>query len=361
MADPLVLIDPETSKRNIPCHSAPCVKLPNVKRPVTPGPNSWAQSEEHEKVSANIHRMQPTNRNMYEDKASLEVSPEISNNTTLRPRRQIQPAIPLVNLLPPNQKNRAITDPGPFRSLTSTRKPSVTQLKKKERIFEFSSSKVDLSGGSDLPLSNIPPKALALLGVQQEVEHTLSPAANQDQTLIEIQQSPKRAAVSPSKPARQAKSDPVATRRPSNHRIEESSVANVVTPVNLQTPQRRQERDGLSVNLAESQCFKLENSSGSLRPPVIAGYGNVGKQHGVVRQQVLHPSESFRGIIETVSPTHTEACNTLDFERKVTPTKIVQREPSGEFLRPTIYSPTAYTGSWEHDPAAVGAYLLKVL
>ena len=362
MAVPPVSVNLETLKSQMSGHAAPRVKLPDVKKPVTPGPNSWAQSKEHDKVSAkDTQQLQPTNRDRYENKVLPEISPETSNDSTLQPRRHIQPAIPLINTLPLNQKNRAVTDPGEVRSLLGSRKPSYSQLKKKGKIFEFSSSKLDLSGGSELPRSNVPPKALALLGVRQEVTPTLSPAASQDQTPIELRHSPQSVAGSPPRPARQVKSDPASTRLPSNDRKAESSYTDIGTPVGQQNPSGRWQRDELSTNLAESQRIQKENGSGTLRPPVVAAYGNVGKQFGVIQQQVLRPSESFRGIIETASPSHTEDRNTSDFEQHITPTKSVQREPSGEMLRPTVYSPNAYNCVWGYDPAVVSAHLLEVL
>ena len=356
MAVPPIPIDLDTSIRKGASHPAPRVKLPELKQPVIPGSNSWAQSEEHQRVSAkDTQELQPTNRDRFENTTLPETSTEVSKDTILQQRRPIQPAIPLFNTIPPNHKNRAVTDPVPIRSVLGTRKPSISQLKKKGKLFEFSSSNLDLSDGSDLPHSNVPPKALALLGVRQGEASGLSHAASRNQIPVEPQYFPKRAAVSPPKPARQIKSDPAPARLPSNDRETESSTANVGASSSLPNPSERREQKDLVINFAESQRAEAENSNGSLRPPPIAAYGSVGKQFGVVQHQTLHPSESFRGIIETASPAHTEDRNASDFEQQMTPSKSVQREPSGEILRPTVYSSSGYNGVWEHDPAVVGA------
>ena len=228
----------------------------------------------------------------------------------------------------------------------STRKPSVTQLKKRGKIFEFSTlstSKVDLSSESSLPSSNIPPKALQLLGVRQEDTSNQQTSKFRSQTTSKV----------PDFHDGPTSDVLVATpRSPSMRQVEPSTAG---TSISGQSPLLPLPP---VLNLQDSDVAKLypvpqESRMTHLQLPTIAASGNDGKQPGAVRQQLLHPSKSFQAIIETATPTSPEDKGASRLEPQMTPTKVLQHEPSGELLRPITYSPNSYNGVWEFDPAVV--------
>ncbi len=350
MAVPPVFVRVGTPTPDTMAPPAPRVKLPDMRRPITPAPNSWAEAEKLENLTAKpVHELQPTNRDRYENNPSTELSKSTSHHVNLQQRRHVQPAIPLIKTSSA-PKHRAVTDPIQHRALLSTKKPSVSQLKKKGKIFEFSSSRVDLSNESRLPSSNVPPKALQLLGVRQEEtfgqqtsnvriqtpvqDHRLQDGlAGEDQVSAGISLGMDQAGLS--------------TTGPSTSVNEQSSLQQlpvVDIPVS---------------NVAKTYPIPQESNKTNLQLPNAAS-SHEGKQFGVVRQQILHPSKSFQAIIETASPISTEEHGGFKVEPQRTPTKGLQHEPSGEVLRPTVYSPNSYNGVWEFDPAVVSKHIFNL-
>ena len=336
-------------------NSAPRVKLPDVIpcKLVVPGPNSWAQSKELENARPkDTVRTQPTNRDRYEDKPLPKLSLENSHESALQSKSYILPAVPLINTLPQGQKSRAVTDPIQIRSLLTSRKPSISQLKKKGKIFEFASSKLDLTEATDLPHPNVAPKALELLGVQQESTPTQQTAPSQAQTPVPVHSSADNAITRSPILALQVQFDPAPTRRSSSERKDESFIAKASKTASQHSLREQTQSDSLGGDIVEPKRLQAEIINGNLRPSKVPVYGNVGKQYGVVQQQGLHPSGSFHGIIEIASPARTEE-HGPEHQELISPTKDAQPEPSGEILRPTIYAPRDYSGVWENDPAVV--------
>lgn len=357
MAIHSVSADLENPNCEMAGHEVPRVKFPDTtsSNSVIPGPNSWAQREEHrEGVSQDI---QPTNRDRYENKPLPEISSETFRDSVMEQRGYIEPAIPLLSTLPRSHKHRAVTDPVQVRALLAARKPSVSHLKKKGKIFEFSSSKVDVSSGSELPHPNIPPKALELLGVEQKLTTTPLPVPSQTRTPASIRHSADDGTASPPKLVRQALSDQAATRVSSSELEAKTTFTGASKTAGKQSLNEQVRPNSASVDFARPSHIQQDNSKEIPRPPKVAPYANAGKQCGVIQQQVFHPSGSFHGVIETVSPAHTEERDVTNFDQYSTPTRCLQHEPSGEILRPAIYSPNFYNGVWENDPAVVGAYL----
>ena len=328
---------------------APRVKLPDVvaRRPGTPGPNSWAQSKTHEAISSSVPKKdQPTNRDKYENKPMPKLPSEHTQDSISQKNTYIQPAVPLINTLPPSQKNRAVTDPVQTRAFLNGRKPSVSQLRRK-----FSSSKLNvlkLDEQVEVPYADVPEKAQSLLGLGLQravtpgnpISRTQSPDG-QAQTLRKVK------AIPPPLNIQLAKADPVKTARQSGEsdtrpggKETETSSDTLVMNQNLHSSN-------------SSWNGGLERSSEGLKPPKVATYGNVGKV-GIVQQGSLHSSGSFQGIIENASSSGMSAVHQENCHPVPPPQREAPHPPTGgAALQPNIYSPSTYGGVWENDPAVV--------
>ena len=227
----------------------------------------------------------------------------------------------------------------------------MSQLKKRGKIFEFTSSKLDLSSDSTFSNSTVPPKALQLLGVQQEEAIGQQLPNSRSQTPLPAQRFP----------SGRANEVPVSARPSPSLQQADLSAAVAGIPINEQvsspqTPELEVQR----CDIAKAYPVLQESAKPNLQPPNIAIFGVEGKQFGAIRQQILHPSKSFQAIIETASPTSPETHGIPRLEQHVTPTKRLQHEPSGEVLHPAVYSPDNYNGVWENDPAVVSNYMCNL-
>lgn len=355
MGVPSITIEVDLPPNGTSSNPAPKVKLPDVKtrKPIVSESNSWAHSKElHRAPPRDTARTQPTNRDRYEDNPSIKVSMGDRQELLLPSKTYIQPAVPLINTTTPGSKSRAVTDPVQFRSLLTSRKPSVSQLKKKGKVFEFASSKLDLTDGVDLPHPNIAPKALLLLGVQQGSTQVLKSAPSQTQIPVPICASANDAVVPSSSFLNQVQSETIPTQyspsEPDGYGSSTEAKKSATQYSLLEQPRS----GGRDSDVEDLQRPQHATSNGNLHPPKVPVYGNVGKQHRIVEPHELHPSSSFHGIIETASPPHVGE-NDTEHQRHTTPTKGVQREPSGEMLRPTVYASGGYGTLWENDPATV--------
>ena len=300
--------------------------------------NSWAQPKEPPRgPPRDTSETLPTNRDKYEANPSIQRSLGDLQIPPLPPKVYVQPAIPLVNRRPLASKNRAVTDPVQFRSLLTNRKPSVSHLKKKGKIFEFGSSKVDLTNSTDLPHHNIAPKALLLLGVQTESTPSRTSAD------VGVGPSPKAFGQSQSK-LKLAQELPL---EPEHH-----GTARAGTPAKELGPRAQTHAEVSGGDTLMLHGLQHAKSNGHLRPPKVPIYGNVGKQHNIVEQHGIHSSGSFHGIIETASPLRM-GNDYLERRQEGTPTKTVEGKASGEFLRPTVYSPGHNSSEWGDRHAVV--------
>lgn len=348
---PVDLDDPANAVLNNP---APKVKLPDVivRKSVVPGSNSWANAKEGQKAPPNdTMETRPTNRDNYEDNSSIKDSLGNSEGPLPQSRTYIQPAVPLINTSTQGQKNRAVTDPVQIRSLLASRKPSVSQLKKKGKIFEFSTSRVDPTDGADLPHPNVAAKALTLLGVQQGSTPILQPSSSQTQYLNGTHQPANDGLLSTPSSSSDPQRSAVPTQRSS---FEHKSNTSIPRP--SKSPKQHNLKIKPCVEIlggvdGESKIFHHETRNGYLYPPKVPLYGNVGKQHNIVESQGLHPSNSFHGVIENASPIHLE--KDTQREQQTTPTRGVQRDSNGEILRPTVYASVDYSSAWENEPDMV--------
>ena len=341
----------------------PRVKLPDVipRKPVVPGPNSWAQSQQELQRSSSDEQSnngRVTNRDKYEHKPMPPPPADSSpRKKYLEAKAYVQPAIPLVNPAPKvqSQQKRAVTDPVAPRPLFTSRKLSVAKLRKK---YSFSKVKDDVPEAETMPtglsssavqLSS--EKAAEVLGLYPPPEHkpdapsaSTPPAPVPDPFCLSAD-SIERAA----SPAQQVLSTPVLTRRYlKENDLPTPTLADVPVPSKLQANADSQDQDQ-DLKKAEDGQF----TPGMLHPPRLGRYGNMGEV-GFVEANGMQRVESFSGVIE-----NTES-SLGDNEQMHAGGKGVQSRSSttqglntGDFLPPVIYSPSNYGGVWENDPAVV--------
>lgn len=338
----------------------PRVKLPDhiIRKPVTPGPNSWAQAQQQQ-YSENYpnQNFRVTNRDKYEDKPMPPppLLEEASPPRTILPQKPyIQPAIPLTSQVPSRSKskNRAVTDPVAPKPLFASRKTSVTQLGKK---FSASKSKGETCKdntrneseptATGMLCSEKPAQVLGLYPAQDNKRNTPPTSAPNpiipDPFRISYEGPDEQVDTS----ARQVQSTPVPTRR-------------YLTENGLPTPTLMQPSDASASN--ETGPRKQDQTSnndarslrdGLLHPPKVGTFGNVGDV-GVIQENRMQRYESFRGIIETVSPTksHGENKDTASIDSQLTTGR---SQDTGLSLASEVYTPGDYRGVWENDPAVV--------
>lgn len=351
----------------MPHQDRPRVKLPNhiSRKPVVPGPNSWAQSQQQQPSSNDqIDNFKVTNRDKYEKPMPPPPPEEVSPpRTILQQKTYIQPAIPLIKQIPKMTypKSRAVTDPVAPKPLFASRKASVTQLRKK-----FSSSKVNIESleddtidASDLPAtvrlsSEEAAQVLDLYPVQNNKRITpLTSAPNPsipDPFRILYEDTDEQTDTG----ARQVQSTPVPTRR----YLTENGLP---TPTLVEPSDAAQHHTIKSVSNDHDQSISTDSL---LRPSRVGTFGNLGDV-GRVQENGMHRYESFRGVIETVSPTksYDDHHDTASIENPVHMTTD-RGQNTGPSLASSVYTPGNYGGVWENDPAVVsisGSYLQTLL
>lgn len=351
-------------------HTAPRVKLPDniPRKPMIPGPNSWAQSLEQEKAAMKDQELkQSINRERYEDKAMPQTWPEDPpNNPNLPKKKYIKPAIPLANPSS-SHKDRAVTDPVAPKPLFATRKASVDQLRRK-----FSGFKTDDSQKEDRITSDefsayilATGKAAQVLGMhtvpgtKNDTPHTSAPLpVNKNETnrissedLLErlTQSTPVNSQERDSTPIRQAQPTPIPTRR----FLRENNLSSPTqTPVFTTSSQGEEQASDSELRLRKLSGTELENG-----PTAAAGY-QIAWDMGEVKigeGESLHRVPSCTGVIEDVHPPERKpnwhsAVGSVGTSPQASNT---QGECDGGLLRPMMYSPSEYGGVWENNPAVV--------
>ena len=348
----------------------PRVKLPDAipRKPVVPGPNSWAQSQqEQQQRSSNCEQLdvgRATNRDKYEHKP-MPPPPADSTppNRYLLAKAQVQPAVPLVNPRPnmQSQQKRAVTDPVAPKPLFTGRKLSVAKLRKK---YSFSKEKDNVTETDAMPTDQSSSvvqlsseKAAEVLGLypppgkKPDTPPASAPAAPVPDPSHLSSNSVARTA----SPARQVQSTPAPTRR-------------YLRENDLPTPKLREAHIASSQQVNESSQNQINGSKkvgdgdftpGMLQPPKIGRYGNVGEV-GLVEANEMHRVESFSGVIENAE-------SSLSYDRQVyagstgalSQSSMTHDLNTGDILPPVIYSPSNYGGVWENDPAVVS--ILQIL
>ena len=341
----------------------PKVELPKSisRKPVVPGPNSWAQSQEKQRAAMKAQDLRnPTNRERYENKSMPKMPDESSaRKEYLQPKAYIQPAIPLLRVAP-SQKHRAVTDPIAPKPLFADKKASVDELRKNFMPSKPTQPK-DEPSVQDEPtwetqsvaptFSHISGKAARVLGMIPVSEEswnktrTSAPTAplgsvvEQDSSKCQDQQS--------ANTSRQVQSSPVPTRRSLKESDvpTESEIARPTTSSGVTTRESTHETN--SKYSRGGQAL----GNGRLAPPKLPSYGKVGN-NGVVEEHGMYRVESFQAVIE-------DATNE---EQSHSTTRIPLPQTSSaptlsnkELLPPTVYSPSIYHGVWENDPAVVSS------
>ena len=341
----------------------PRVRLPDAvpRKPVAPGPNSWAQPQQEQSRSSGNEQSsvgRVTNRDKYEHKPMPPPPADSSpHNKNALSKVYIKPAIPLVNPVPGMQSHqkRAVTDPVPPKPLFAGRKLSVAKLRKK---YSFSKAKDDVPETEAMP--TVQSSSAARLSAEKaaEVLGLFPPPEDRPNTpsasaplapVLDHFCLPSDSLEGTTSLACPVQSRPAPTRR----YLQENGLP---TPTIIEAPidfkqlvnevQQSQNKDP---KIIEDVIFK----PGMLHPPRLRRYGNVGEV-GLVEANGMHRVESFSGIIENAesSPAnngHMYAESTGALSQS----SLAQVLNTGDLLPPDIYSPSNYGGVWENDPAVV--------
>ena len=334
------------------------------RKPLIPGPNSWAQTKKEQQPSSSDEQTSTgfaTNRDKYEHKPMPP--PLVDSSPQKKPLGAtvcIQPAIPLVNPAPKlqGQQKRAVTDPVAPKPLFAGRKLSVSQLRKK---YSFSKAKDDSSEVEPMPTDQSSltvrlssEKAAEALGLYPPSENKpdtpppSAPSVSAPSLFRPSSDSSERAA----SPLLQAQSVP--TRR----YLKENDLP---TPTITETPvasNRKANEDSQNQNKDTIKPDDRILLHGTLHPPRLGRYGNVGEV-GLVEANGMQRVESFSGVIENAE---SYPGNNGKFYSgsmgALSHSNMTQGPNTGDFLPPVMYSPSNYGGVWENDPAVVSVCLL---
>ncbi|KAL8789015.1 MAG: hypothetical protein Q9195_007035 [Heterodermia aff. obscurata] len=336
--------------------SALQVNLPDVKRkPLSPGPNSWAQDAQKANVmkgniSGGATKGVATNRSKYEDKPMPPLPPTPDRDgSTPGPGKPgyIQPATPLTYSSLNPAKGRAVTDPVSSKTLFGAGKGSITDLRNKfsgsrtNTSSENVTNEHDKSSNSEGPTSSPP---------EVQTQRTSDRNVNQ----IRRETPPSSAPVNTSLPdpyrsseivGRQTNSTPVPTRR----YLRENGLATpILTQVSFSVPQLTYN----DVDQAREENNRPDGiiiGNGRLNPTRSGTYGTVGEVE-FVEGKAVHRVASCMGMIE---------------EAESSPSVVGQQQGPGStntsptnrrfvddhtMLQSVAYSPSVYAGIWENDP-----------
>lgn len=346
----------------------PRVKLPGVilRKPMLPGPNSWAQSQQDQQGSSsgeqlNIGRV--TNRDKYEHKPMpLPPADSPPSKKHLQDKAYIQPAIPLVNAAPTTQiqQKRAATDPVAPKPLFAGRKLSVAKLRKK---YSFSKTKDDVPEAEAMPTVQSS-SAVRLSGKAAEVLGVYPPPENKPNTPDTPDSSPASAPLAPVPDPFRSSSDSVERTASPAHQIQSTNVPTrrYLKENDLPTPSITEAPIASHQGANEDAQKHIQDpkkagdtvfTSGMLHPPRLRRYGNVGEV-GLVEANGMHRVESFSGVIENAeSYPGNNGRMYAGSNGALSQSSMVQGLSTGDLLPPVIYSPSNYGGVWENDPAVV--------
>ena len=350
--------------------NAPRVRLPDAtpQKVVVPGPNSWAQEQQQEQqrnsTADSSDDIRPTNRDKYEHKPMPLPPPPTPEDEAshqpflLQPKTYVQPAIPII---PNHQKYRAVTDPVAPKPLFSGK--SVRQLRRKYSQSKgkdgFSKEGLDNSRPTspDVPVTS--EKAAEVLGLYPFSDNsrrsapTSEPIVSAPDVFQDAHEESQERTVAP---ARQAQSSPVPTRStpvPTRRYLQESRLP---VPSSTERSNHTQQQAGDKTQDAangsdETQGF--ERTHGFLHPARIGKHTNVGEV-GLVEGQGMHRVESFRGVIEDAPTSNgSNGQRYADSSANLSQLGTGQGYDTGGPLLPNVYSPSSYSGVWEHDSAVV--------
>ena len=332
------------------------------RKPLVPGLNSWAQSQQEQHWSPSGEQLGPgraTNRDKYEHKPMPRLPADFSpHKNYLQAKAYVQPTIPLANSTKEtqSQQKRAVTDPVAPKPLFASRKLSVAKLRKK---YSFSKAKDDTPETESMPttqqLSSVSrlssEKAAEVLGLCPPPEDK----ANTPPAFALLAPVPDPFSLSSdsiertTSPVRQVQSTPAPTHRC----LKENDIP---TPRITKAPvaSNRQMNEGSQIRNRDPK--KPEDdmfTSGMLHPSRLGRYGNVGEV-GLVEANEMHRVESFSGVIENAeSYLGRNGQMYAGSMGALSQSSMTQGPNTGDLLPSAIYSPSNYGGVWENDPAVV--------
>ena len=334
------------------------------RKPLVPGPNSWAQTKKDQQPSSSDEQTSvgfATNRDKYEHKP-MPLPPVDSSprNKYLGATACIQPAIPLVNPAPKlqGQQKRAVTDPVAPKPLFAGRKLSVSKLRKK---YSFSKAKDDSlevepmpTGQSSLAVRLSSEKAAEVLGLYPPPENkpNTPPASAPSASVPGL--------FRPSSDPLERTASPVLQAQfvPTRRYLKENDLP---TPTITEPPVASNRQANEESQSRNKDTLKPDDRvflPGTLHPPRLGRYGNVGEV-GLVEANGMHRVESFSGVIENAesSPGNNGQIYSGSMGA-LSHSSMTQGPNTGDLLPPVIYSPSNYGGVWENDPAVVSICLM---
>lgn len=344
----------------------PKVKLPTPihRKPVVPGPNSWAQQQQHEqqnsKANQQVGDSHVTKRDKYEHKP-MPPTPPFEESVhhgpcVLQPKAYIQPAVPLFShpANPQNQKARAVTDPVAPKPLFASRKISVKELRRKYSQMKDKgvSSKEGLSNnGRSSPIvpdsSETAEQVLALHPLPDDGrDASTQPAQATPDVFGNAHEDPHEPTA---KSSQQIQSSPVLTRR----YLKENGLPIPIAENSSSAPQQHNNEPSERPQPGCETARERTPANRYLLPPKISTYSNRGEV-GLVEASGMHRVESFRGVIED-GPTSNGSNGKAYTESyaEVPQPSTAPTQNSGDLRPPDLYSPSDYGGIWENDPAVV--------
>lgn len=304
--------------------STPRVNLPDVvhRKPVQPGPNSWAQSAEKAGVMKIPNSGPATNRDKYENKP-MPPLPRASEHGT-PPNMSgkpgyIQPATPLKFSNQSTVKNRAVTDPLASKPLLGANK--IGELRRK-----FSGAKVHTNS------SSIEAAVRPCTPAPEPSELTAQSSASRENDQSRHGQPPASAPVVTTSQSPQAFAQ-------SQDRQHQSTPA----------PSRQYGNDD------SNGGFIL--GDGKLNPTRHGTYGSVGEVE-YVEGKPEHRVASVAGVIEHAETSSEHELSKSPSARASSSSTSTYRDQNLSYmLKPTVYTPSNYGGVWENDPHVVSPFL----
>ena len=336
---------------------------PILRKPLMPGPNSWAQSQQEQHRSSSGEQLgaeRATNRDKYEHKPMPQLPADsLPHNKYLQAKAYIQAAIPLVNPIKDiqSQQKRAVTDPVPPKPLFASRKLSVAKLRKK---YSFSKAKDDTPEAESMPTTQqLSPvvrfsseKVAEVLGLYLPPEDNANtPPASAALAAVPDLFSPSSGSVErTTSPAQQVQSTPAPTH---SYSKENNFSTPKITKGPLTSIRQMNDEDAQIQRKGPKKAEDGIFTPGMLHPSRLGRYGNVGEV-GLVEANGMHRVESFSGVIENAeSYLGRNGQIYASSTGALSQSSMTQGPNTGDLLPPVIYSPSNYGGVWENDPAVV--------
>ena len=334
-------------------------------KPVVPGPNSWAISEQqkqqqHTNGHLNSHKV--ITRDRYEDKP-MPPPPPVSPfaDSQVKPTAYVQPAVPFLSPAPARRtpQKRAATEPVVPKPLFGSRKISVTELRTKysnprpkASVVENEKEVSRKSRPGTPPPSEKGISSAHTLGLKTEnglVQDT-SPVPVLESSIIDPFRSTANMLMKKRcDPAPQNDSTPVPTRR----YLRENGVT-TPSPTGFDLAGQHQAhkplQDGEEKPLSSVQHTRATEA---LYPSRSGTYATIGEAD-LVETHGMRRVDSCVGVIENAGSGNTSGTNTCT-NSSGCPSRRSMRQDVADGRRPPFNSNTLsdYDGVWENDPAVV--------